>query len=195
MLVPRPSRALIVAALAVGLSAAPAQPALAKSKAAKARTAAVCADANLVPASANLARISAATLCLVNQQRTSRGLVALRVNTAMVKAATNHSLDMVARNYFDHTSPTGETFLDRLRAAGYIRPNSGYSIAENIAAGTGSYATPSATVTMWMNSAGHRANILNGGYRDTGIGLAAAAPAFIGTGPGGTYTQEFGTTS
>jgi uncharacterized protein YkwD len=159
------------------------------------RAAAACADANLVPSAANLSRISAATLCLINQQRTAAHLVALRANAALNTAAAQHSADMVAKNYFDHVSPSGSTPQSRMTAVGYVKPNHSWSIGENIATATGSLATPASMVTMWMNSAGHRANILNPAFRDTGIAAVAAVPALLGKGPGGTYTEDFGVTS
>jgi uncharacterized protein YkwD len=163
--------------------------------AASAASSAPCADASLMPSSQNLARIAAATLCLVNQQRAAYGEVALRANAALTSAATKHSQDMVARNYFDHNGPAGDTMLSRDKSAGYIKAGHGYTIGENIAAATGSLATPSQIVTSWMNSSGHRANILNSSFRDSGIGVASPAPALLGSGPGGTYTQDFGVTS
>ncbi|MCA1689917.1 MAG: CAP domain-containing protein, partial [Actinobacteria bacterium] len=66
---------------------------------------------------------------------------------------------------------------------------------ENIAAAGGYLATPAATVKMWMGSPGHRANILDPAFRDTGIGVAPAAPALLTTGPGASYTEDFATTS
>lgn len=158
-------------------------------------SAAACIDSTLLPTSSDLARIAAATLCLINQQRTAAGIPALRSNAALNTAASQHSLDMVARNYFDHTSPSGSTMLCRLTAVGYIKPNTGWSIGENIAAGTGSLATPAAIVTSWMNSPGHRANILDASFKDTGLGVAAGVPKIVGTGAGGTYTEDFGVTS
>ncbi len=154
-----------------------------------------CADATLMPTSQNLARVAAATLCLVNQQRAAYGEVALRTNAALTSGATKHSQDMVAQNYFDHTGPAGDTMQSRDKAAGYIKAGHGYTIGENIAAATGSLATPTQTVSSWMKSAGHRANILNAAFRDSGIGIASPAPALLGSGPGGTYTQDFGVTS
>jgi uncharacterized protein YkwD len=154
-----------------------------------------CADANLAPTRTNLARIATATLCLINQQRSAAHLVLLRSNAALGTAAAQHSADMVAKNYFDHVSPSGSTPQSRMTAVGYIKPNRGWTIGENIAAATGSLATPAAIVKMWMNSAGHRANILNAAFRDTGIAAVATTPALAGSGPGGTYTEDFGATS
>lgn len=162
---------------------------------ASAASTAPCADTTLAPTPQNLDRVTAATLCLINQQRLVHGEVALRANAALTTAAVKHSQDMVARNYFDHTGPAGDTMVSRIKAVGYLKAGHGFSIGENIAAATGSLATPAQTVNMWMNSAGHRANILNAAFRDSGIGIAPAAPAMLGSGPGATYTQDFGAIS
>ena len=72
---------------------------------------------------------------------------------------------MVARQYFDHTTPDGVSFSTRISDTGYRWS----AAAENIAEGQ---ATPAVVMQAWMTSAGHRANILNCGYRDIGVGLA-----------------------
>jgi uncharacterized protein YkwD len=176
--------AALALVLAVGLGAS--------AVAAASASAATCADAHLVPSRTNLSRVATATLCLINQQRTTRGLPRLHPKPALEAAATAHSQDMVARGYFDHVSPAGVSPLARISRAGYLRAGSGYSIGENIAAATGS-ATPTEIVNMWMHSAGHRANILNPVYRDTGVGVASGLPSPVGSGPGATYTEDFGT--
>ena len=77
--------------------------------------------------------------------------------------AEGHSQDMAINDYFSHNTPDGTTPWDRIRAQGYF-----YSMAgENIAAG---YASPESVVQAWMNSDGHRANILNCGFKDIGVG-------------------------
>jgi uncharacterized protein YkwD len=200
---PRRHRHALIAGLVLcataATSALPVAPAFASrhraASSSVARAAASCADANLVPSSSNLARIATATLCLINQQRTAAHLVALRSNAALNTAASRHSAEMVAKNYFDHVSPTGTTPLSRMTAVGYIKPNTSWSIGENIAAATGSLATPASMVSMWMNSSGHRANILNPSFRDSGIGATAMVPRVVGAGAGGTYTEDFGVTS
>ena len=74
-----------------------------------------------------------------------------------------------------------------------MRSDQGYELGENIDCATEYLATPAATVSAWMNSPEHRENILNGEYRETGIGVAAAAPASFAAGQAGaTYTQDFG---
>ena len=156
-------------------------------------TAGVCPASGLVPSPGNMATVSAATLCLINQQRAAAGVAPLRASPALGTAAAAHSADMVALDYFDHVSPSGEAPIDRVTAAGYGGPGGAISVGENIAA-VADPATPEAVVTMWMDSPDHRANILDPGYVDSGIGVAPELPAGLGSGPGATYTQDFGAT-
>ena len=152
-----------------------------------------CPNADLEPNAGDLAQINQATLCLINKQRVARGLAALAENPKLDAAAAHHTNDMIAGDYFDHVSPSGETPLQRIRAAGYIPAGAGFEIGENIAAGTSGLDTPASIVTAWMNSPGHRANILDPNYEETGLAAINAVPAQFGGGqPGGTYTQDFG---
>jgi uncharacterized protein YkwD len=155
----------------------------------------VCTGANLEPSSENLESVRAATLCLINDERARYGEAALLVSVQLTGTAASHSNDMVARDYFEHTSPSGQTLLMRIRASGFIpSSNDGYELGENIAWGTLWYSTPRSIVEAWMSSPGHRANILNRGYRYTGIGVVAAVPSSLSEGEsGGIYTQDFGT--
>ena len=84
---------------------------------------------------------------------------------------------MVSENYFDHTSPAGETPLARIKASTYLPRRSAYMVGENIALGTMQLATPASIVASWMKSPDHRANILNPDFRDSGIGIVAQAPS------------------
>jgi uncharacterized protein YkwD len=115
---------------------------------------------------------------LVNVERGRAGCAAVHVDARLATAARLHSEDMAKQNYFSHTSLDGRSPWDRIRAQGYA-----YGSAENIAAG---YSTPAAVMTGWMNSAGHRANILNCANTALGVGVARG-------GSYGTYwTQDFG---
>jgi uncharacterized protein YkwD len=155
-----------------------------------------CADGGLVPTTANLDRVRAATLCLIDQQRATAGLPGLRENAQLEVSATQHSADMVASNYFAHLPPTGISLIDQVLSAGYATAGTLVDLGENIATGLNSEATPAATVATWMASPGHRDNILNPGFTDTGIGVVAAAPALLGSGgAGATYTEWFGAAS
>jgi uncharacterized protein YkwD len=153
-----------------------------------------CANANLIPDSEDLAAVRSATLCLVNRERVLDGERPLQDNGKLMRAAQGHSEDMVSQDYFSHYGPSGDTPGSRMRAAGYISsPNVGYEIGENIAWGTLRLATPKAIVEAWMRSQGHRENILDAHYRDTGMGVVAAVPHSFGSGqPGAIYTQDFG---
>jgi uncharacterized protein YkwD len=153
-----------------------------------------CADTTLAPAPRNLERVRAAVFCLINRERARDGADPLRSDGDLHAAAQRHSDDMLARDYFDHQAPGGETLLERLRASGYIYSDRvGYVVGENIAWGTLMLATPKAIVEAWMASPGHRANILDERFRDTGIGVAPAVPVSLGEGQAGAmYTQDFG---
>jgi uncharacterized protein YkwD len=95
---------------------------------------------------------------------------------------------MVRRHYFSHVSLSGSTFLQRIKRTGYLRRARSWSAGENIAWGSGGYATPRSIVRAWMNSPPHRENILNGRFREIGLGVARGAPR----GGGATYVNEFG---
>jgi uncharacterized protein YkwD len=133
-------------------------------------------------------------LCLINRERADQGESPLRVDAALACAAQSHSDDMAASDYFDHVGPRGDTPVSRVRRCGYIYNSQvGYEIGENIGWGTLWLATPRAMVAAWMSSPGHRANILDGNYRDTAIGVSAHPIASMANGqPGAIYTQDFG---
>jgi uncharacterized protein YkwD len=102
---------------------------------------------------------------LTNQERAENGLSGLSFNGDLVASARAHSADMAAQDYFNHTALDGSSPGDRIAATGYEASSWG----ENIAAG---YTTAQAVVDGWMNSAGHRANILNSNFCDIGVGYA-----------------------
>ena len=149
-----------------------------------------CADTTLDPAPGNLGRVRAAVLCLHNQERAAHGLPLLRESAKLRRAARSHSNDMVARDYFDHDTRGGPDMADRILRTGYAR-GQGWSLGENIAWGTGSLATAAEIERAWMESPGHRANILRREFREIGIGIAAGAP-MPGGEDGATYTADFG---
>jgi uncharacterized protein YkwD len=149
-----------------------------------------CVNTDLMPAPGNAGVIRAAILCLHNQIRASRGLPRLRENAKLRRAALGHSSDMVARGFFDHTTPTGVTMVDRIMASRYASRNVGWSLGENLAWGTGTLATPREVMSAWMNSPGHRANVVKRSYREIGIGVVTGTPT--AGGDGATYTADFG---
>jgi len=153
----------------------------------------VCPDANLAPSATDLKLVRAATLCLVNRERASHGERALHWNEQLIQAAQSHTESMAFGDYFEHVSPRGETPLMRMRRTGYIYSSRiSYEVGENIAWGSLWLGTPSAVVAAWMRSPGHRANILDAHFRETGIGVSPHVSAFAPGQSGGIYTQDFG---
>ncbi len=104
---------------------------------------------------------------LVNKERAKQGLAALRSDSKLAELAQQKAKDMAENQYFSHISPTYGSAFDMLKAAGYTYKSAG----ENIAMGQKSAA---AVMDGWMNSSGHRANILNTGYEKVGVGYAVS---------------------
>ena len=187
--------ATIAVLLLLSATAAAKRPAAAKGPAAPAAPAAgpgACAAATVIPSSLSLRKAAAdAVLCLVNIERTSRGLAAVVASPQLGKAAGAHSTDMVRRGYFDHVTPSGQDLRKRVARTGYLRGARRPALGETIAWGSDLYATPAELVKDLMNSAAHRAIITDRRYRDVGVGLALGAP-LEGMGDGATLALNFG---
>lgn len=149
-----------------------------------------CANEGLTPAADNIRKIRRATLCLLNRERTSRDLGKLRGNRKLRRAATRYARQMAIKDFFDHVSPSGSTFVERIRRSSYLSDANGYDVGENLAWGGGPLATPRQIVSTWMTSPGHRANILKAAFEDVGIGVAIGVP--VPGLSGATYVNEFG---
>ncbi|MGW3625853.1 CAP domain-containing protein [Streptomyces sp. NPDC000880] len=121
--------------------------------------------------------VEAEVLSLVNKERAKVGCSPVRSDAALADLAGDFSDDMAARGFFDHTDPGGATPWDRAAKAG-VQGLGG----ENIARGQ---ADAAAVMNSWMNSDGHRANILNCAYKTLGVGV------HLGDG-GPWWTQDFG---
>jgi uncharacterized protein YkwD len=188
------SRHSVLVVLALGALAAPAMARADGGSAARARAASErCSDADAMPGQAPGDDLREATLCLMNAERTARGLGRLEAEPLLGRAAAGYARQMVRGRFFDHTSPSGSTMLVRIRATRYLRDVSSWSVGENLAWGSGSLATPRATVRAWMQSADHRANLLDRRFADVGIGVAVGAPIALDPGElGGTYVTDFG---
>jgi uncharacterized protein YkwD len=135
--------------------------------------------------SATAASLSDQVLALVNQQRRVAGVKPLRLNAQLTASAEAHSQDMALNDYFGHTSIDGRSPEARILASGY----DAFIATENIAGG---FSTPEAVVQAWMNSPGHRANLLNGSVTEMGVGFY-----FLDSDLGSTnyryyWTQDFG---
>jgi uncharacterized protein YkwD len=149
-----------------------------------------CESAGAIPTKKAQRTVVRATLCKLNAERERHGLKPLKLNKRLSTAARRHSRDMVRRDYFAHDSPGGATFVDRIRRSGYLRGARNWTVGENLAWGMRKRSTPRAITKTWMNSAGHRANILNPSFREVGIGVAIGAPGVPGR--AATYTTDFG---
>lgn len=160
---------------------------------ASARQPDACGAVDVEPSAGGVDVAGQATVCLVNRERTSRGLPPLRLNPVLSQASLGHSLDMVKLGYFEHTSADGRTVGDRLRALGFGRGTS-VSAGENIAYGVGEESTPQSIVQAWMHSPGHRADILRPAFTEIGIGIALGAPEVPVDvqDDSATYTTDFG---
>jgi uncharacterized protein YkwD len=126
--------------------------------------------------------VTAQVVTLTNAERAKAGCGPLAVDATLTQVAQAHSQDMATNNYFDHNSQDGRSPFDRITAAGYRFSTA----AENIAAGQ---KTPQDVMTSWMNSPGHRANILNCALHEIGVGYATASSSTYGS----YWTQDFGT--
>ena len=159
--------------------------------------AAPCANTDVIPTASNGATVRSATLCLLNVERTSRGLRPLRADNQLRKVADNYSAQMVTHGFFAHVGFDGSTLRSRIKTGTrYLTSRvARWSLGENLYWGSGSLATPAQSVDAWMHSAGHRHNVLNKNFRDIGIGIAIGAPQDVAGSPAATYATEFGTRS
>lgn len=181
-------RILLVALAAMLLIAAPAS-------AAKKKT---CKDAGLVAKGPDQSlKLQRATRCLINRERTKRGLKRLKASDELLKASDWQNRDMLQYTYFDHTRPDGPGFAERILRFGYAKESNGYSIGENLAWGSQQIATPRKMVNLWMRSPPHRKNILTKGFRDQAVSAVWSAGGVGGAysssgGPFVVYTNQFG---
>jgi uncharacterized protein YkwD len=117
---------------------------------------------------------------IVNHERGKAGLSPLRIHSQLNAAAQAHSNDMARNDFMSHTGSDGSSMGDRIKRHGYNFRTAG----ENVAAGQRS---PQDVMRSWMNSPGHRQNILNPNFRDIGVGYAQGGGRF-----GIYWTQKFG---
>lgn len=130
------------------------------------------------------------TLCLINKQRSRRGLPRLKEQRHQRKAAKKHTRQMLRKDCFAHRCPGEGDLVDRISATSYLPCGCFWGVAENIAYGYRARSRPKAIVGAWMDSPPHRQNILNRRYEHVGIGIRRGTPS--GGGKGATYTTTFG---
>jgi uncharacterized protein YkwD len=105
----------------------------------------------------------------MNRERARRGLTPLRFDSRLNAAAADRAADMFSRGYFDHVSPDGRSPFLSVQARGYRYA----AVGENLAVG---YRTPQSVVSGWMNSPGHRENILGRAFEEVGLALVDGSP-------------------
>ncbi|HEX6862172.1 MAG TPA: CAP domain-containing protein, partial [Thermoanaerobaculia bacterium] len=131
----------------------------------------------------DLDRVRSEMLAQVNAQRRKAGASPLKLDQDLQEAAQAHAQDMLARGYFAHKSPSDTPVRERARSAGYDWRTIGENIAEGqLSAGE--------VMRTWMNSPGHRRNILDPNFRELGVGLALGRS---GSGYRVLWAQAFGT--
>lgn len=136
------------------------------------------------PAQPETLKISAAEKGIIdgiNAERKKAGLAPLKPVASLMRAARKHSERMAREKFFDHKDPSGKTSVDRINAEGYKWSACGENIAMNV-----NHPDPiTSAVVGWMKSPGHRANILNGNFTETGVGVVKIGDAYY-------FTQVFG---
>ena len=133
-----------------------------------------------------------AVVCLLNKERKSRGLSKLDSDRKLQRAAQKHNDRMVEKGCFAHECPGEASLEQRLRSVDYLRGGlTRWAYGENIAYGEKGQSTPESMVKTWMNSSGHRANILNPLFREVGVGVTDGTP-YSRRAKAGTYTADFG---
>jgi uncharacterized protein YkwD len=153
-----------------------------------------CGPSTTAPAQLTLVQMRSSELCLINRVRAHFGLNPLTYNKSLRDSAIGHSDSMVVHHYFAHEGPGG-SMDSRITRTGYLHQAHAFTVGENIGGGHGRrYGSPMAVLEDWMHSPPHRANILDPGYRDIGVGVARGYPMGAASGSA-TYTVDFGSRS
>lgn len=134
----------------------------------------------------------AAIRCLINKERKKRGIGKVDQDRRLQKAAQRHNEVMLRKNCFSHQCAGEASLQARLSIVDYLVGGLlRWTYGENIAYGGKYLGTPKAIMKAWMNSSGHRANILNPAFRDLGVGFSQGSPGNPGSNAG-LYTTDFG---
>jgi uncharacterized protein YkwD len=155
-------------------------------------SAADCGPVNTEVTGLGEAQMESSITCLINDERTSYGLQPVTTNSDLHQAAMSHSNEMIDESYFEHTSPAGLTFMDRIESTGYMQGARTWTVGENLVWGTGPLSTPQALVTAWMNSPPHRENLLRPTFRELGVAALAGTPVSKSDLTGVTVSSEYG---
>lgn len=150
-----------------------------------------CGEVGLPAVRLGLARARGLTFCLLNRERTRRGLHPLRYEARLELASQRHSDDLVERDFYGHENPDGVDPHGRILATGY--PANNAIVGENIVLGERANSSPAEAVDAWMHSPGHRENILRAAFTEVGVGVTMSTPELAGfAAPSATYTTDFG---
>lgn len=125
----------------------------------------------------------------INRARAQHHLRPVEPSPRLHWAARHHSADMLSRDYFGHTSPTGSTLYDRIVNSGFLTEGTWWA-GETLAWGTGTSGDPAVVVDMWLKSPEHRAILLSPMYRFVGIGRARGR--FLGHAGANIWTADWG---
>jgi uncharacterized protein YkwD len=142
---------------------------------------------------AALSAIETRLLAAVNSVRRTRGLRGLKISRGLSAAAAYHSRQMVQHGFFEHESRGGGAFWKRVERFYGSSGFRAWEVGENLAYGSPDL-SPAATVRMWMNSPGHRENLLARRWREIGLGVlhVGSAGGEFGGGPVTVVTADFG---
>jgi uncharacterized protein YkwD len=155
-----------------------------------ARKSSVCPNAHTEPQDLTADAATEAIRCLLEKRRGARA-DSLAANGKLDNAAQRHTEHMLDHGCFSHECPGEPGMVPRVKATGYLNGARAWSVGENLAWGEEHLGTPAAIVEAWMNSPGHRANILNRSFEDLGIGFMHGTPKDPRA-DGATYTTDFG---
>jgi uncharacterized protein YkwD len=125
----------------------------------------------------------------INEVRAAHGLRGLHISDGLRTVAQRHSNDMVERDYFGHTSPTGSTLYSRIVNSDFQRVGQWWA-GEILAWGTGTIGSPRYTIKMWLASPEHRAILLSS--RPGLVGIGRATGRFLGYSNAVVWTVDFG---
>jgi uncharacterized protein YkwD len=151
-----------------------------------------CPNTNVQVTGLSQSAMESSIACLINEQRAAHGDRPVQPNPALRQAALSHSSEMVSQGYFEHTSPAGVTFVDRIVVTGYTRGARSWAVGENLVWGTGPLSTPQSLMTSWMNSPPHRENLLQPRFREIGIAAVVGTPESSRETDGVTVSSEYG---
>jgi len=149
-----------------------------------------CKGANSRPWVGGLPLARRATLCLINRERSRRGLKPVHTDRLLKRAASAFATRMVADGFFAHVGPDGVSLVDRVQKVGWPSRPGDWRLGENLGYGSGVLATPKAIVRAWMESTGHRENLLDKGFDRIGLAIALGTPG--DKADGATFATDYG---